>query len=283
MTDNRTLATALAFAVHGLAVFPVGSNCKVPRTPHGYKDASRDPAVIRAWWSANPFANLACATGHVSGVFVLDVDVKGANGLRTLDELERAHSRLPTTWRTRTPSGGAHIWFRQPERTFRNRVGFAPGLDVRTCGGSVAAPPSERDGRSYTWEARPSQTPLADAPDWLLTLIDPPPVERPPAPPLRLDSLDRLARYAEAAVNGEAHAVATTAPRAGRNHRLFVAAAKLGELAGANIVPVNIIETALEDAAHACGLIAEDGLRAVQATIQSGLARGLQQPREVAP
>ncbi len=279
--ENRTLATALAFAAHGLAVFPVAANCRTPRTTHGYKDASKDPAIIRAWWDANPFANLAVATGHLSGVFVLDVDVKGANGIRTVAELEHANAPLPKTWRTRTPSGGAHIWFRQPDRTFRNRVGFAPGLDVRTCGGSVAAPPSEKDGRPYSWEAQPSQTPLADAPDWLIDLIDPPPVERPPSQPIRVNSLDRLARYAATAINAEAAEVAKTAANTGRNARLFKAACRLGEIVGAGMAPQDMVEDALETAAHECGLVAEDGLHGVRATISSGLQRGIANPREV--
>jgi hypothetical protein len=263
-----------------LAVFPVAEDCRRPLTPHGYKDAGCTAAEVLSLWAGRPNANVACATGAVSGVLVLDVDVKGANGLRTLREMEAANQALPRTWRTLTPSGGAHIWFRNPPRKLRNRVNFAPGLDVRTDGGSVALPPSRKANGPYTWEVKPSSCDLADAPGWLLALIDPPPVAR-PSPPIRVGSPERLARYATAAIDAECREVAAMAPNTGRNHRLFVAAARLGELAGAGVVPVDVVEGALETAAFDCGLTQEDGAHAVRATIRSGVTRGLSQPREV--
>lgn len=274
--------SALAYGcVLGLHVFPTGSDGKKPRTPHGYKDATNDPDEIERLWRAHPTANIAVATGKLSGVFVLDVDIKGANGLRTLAELEAANDPLPLTWTTATPSGGKHLWFRQPDRTLRNRVGFAPGLDIRTDGGSVAVPPSRRPDGPYTWEVRPSAIPLATAPTWLLQLIDQPPVPRPPTPPIRVGSRDRLARYAASAIDDECHRLAGMAPNTGRNLQLFKSAANLGQLVGAGLVPLGMVEDALEAAAHDCGLVQEDGRHAVLASIKSGLNRGIAQPREV--
>jgi putative DNA primase/helicase len=272
----------MALAAHDLAVFPVAGDCRRPLTAHGCKDASRDAEVIQRWWSRWPAANLAVACGAVSGVFVLDVDVKGANGRCTLGELVAAHGELPLSWRTATPSGGLHVWFRQPARELRNRVGFAPGLDVRTDGGSVAVPPARKSSGCYRWEVAPWEAALANAPAWLLELIDPPPAARPPHAPIRAGSLDRLAKYAATAVNGECREVACTA--AGRrNARLFRASARLGELVGAGLVPATLAEEELEAAAHDCGLLVEDGRRAVLATIKSGLTRGMAHPRDVRP
>ncbi len=206
---------------------------------------------------------------------------EGANGLRTLAELEAVHGPLPATWRTATPSGGRHLWFRQPARTIRNRVCFAPGLDVRTDGGSVAVPPSRRHDGAYAWEVAPWDGPLADAPAWLLNLIDPAPVVRPRRSPLRFRSPDRAARYAEAVVNGECREVARMGPASGRNHRLFRAGIKLGSLVGANLISEGDAEAWLEAAADDCGLVGEDGRHAVLATIASGMKRGIAQPREV--
>ncbi|MEP6967042.1 MAG: bifunctional DNA primase/polymerase [Pseudomonadota bacterium] len=275
------IAAAQALAARGLTVFPVATDCRCPLTAHGYKDASKAVEGVEALWQANPLANVAVACGAVSGVFVLDVDVKGANGLRTLAELESVHGDLPATWRTLTPSGGRHIWFRQPARMLRNRVGFAPGLDVRTDGGSVAVPPSRRAEGVYAWEVAPWDRCPAGAPDWLLNLIDPPPLVRPPRPPIRAHSRDRLASYLAAAIDGECREVSRMAPSTGRNLRLFKAAARLGELIGAGLVPEPLVNEALEASAADCGLVREDGRRAVLATIASGLARGVAQPREV--
>ncbi|MEO8926407.1 MAG: hypothetical protein ABI306_04515, partial [Caulobacteraceae bacterium] len=120
-----------------------------------------------------------------------------------------------------------------------------------------------------------------DAPDWLLNLIDPPPVIRPPRPPMRFRSADRAARYVAAVVDGECREVARMGPASGRNHRLFRAGINLGSLVGASLIAESDAEGWLEAAADDCGLVREDGRRAVLATIASGLKRGIAQPREV--
>ena len=279
--ESYNLTCALNLAWHGLAVFPVARDCRAPLVKRGCHAAENAAKGVRALWRTNATANVAVACGAASGVFVLDIDVKGANGLRTLAELEAARGPLPPTWRTATPSGGCHLWFRQPARSLRNRVGFAPGLDVRTDGGSVAVPPSRKPAGAYRWEVAPWDCELAEAPAWLLDLIDPPPVAHAPRPPIRGGSRDRLASYIAAAIDGECREVARLAPNTGRNLRLFKAAARLGELVGAGLAPRDLVECALAGAAEDCGLICEDGRRAVFATISSGLARGLASPREV--
>jgi hypothetical protein len=267
----------------GLAVFPVAADCRRPLTTHGCKDAVKGAQAIRDLWRRFPGANVAVACGAISGVFVLDVDRKhGIDGAATMRDLIFQHGPVPVTWRTITPTGGCHLWFRQPDRRLRNRVGFLPGLDVRTDGGSVTVPPSRRPDGDYSWKIAPDATPLADAPAWLLDLIDPQSVVRAPVRPIRVGSLDRTARYVAAAINGECGAVASMKADTGRNHRLFQAAARLGELVGAGLAPQSTVEHQLEDAANECGLTQEDGRRAVLATIASGLSRGLTNPREIA-
>jgi uncharacterized protein YndB with AHSA1/START domain len=275
------IRSALAYAGRlGLAVFPVAADCRRPLTPHGVKDAATDPEIIRAWWTRWPDANIAVAAGN--GRFVLDIDQKGADGFATLAELEMEHGPLPETWTASTPNRGRHVWFTAPDgRQLRNRVGFRPGLDVRTDGGSVAVPPSRKTEGVYSWTRSPTSTPVAPAPAWLIDLIDPPVPARPPTPPIRIGGGDRLARYVTAAVEREAQAVATTPANTGRNARLFQAAANLGELVGAGVVPQTVVEAALEAAAHDAGLVRDDGLHSVRASIRSGLSRGLANPREV--
>ena len=277
------VAQALA-AGHRFAVFPAASDCRRPLCKHGYKDASKTVEGVEALWRGNPDANIAVACGTASGCLVIDVDRHAgrADGLATLAALETDHGPLPRSWRTRTPSGGLHLWFVQPFRPLRNKVGFLPGLDVRTDGGSVAVPPSRRADGVYRWEIAPWDRPLADAPAWLLALIDPPPVPRPAPRPIRAGSLDRVARYAASAIEGECGELAAT-KAGGRNHRLFLAAARIGEIVGAGMVGEALAIETLEAAAHDCGLVAEDGRHTVMATIRSGLARGMANPRELVP
>jgi hypothetical protein len=64
-------------------------------------------------------------------------------------------------------------------------VKLLPGLDTRAAGGYVAAPPSVHpSGRRYRWIVPPGEAELAQAPEWLVALLEP--VELPePAPPPR--------------------------------------------------------------------------------------------------
>jgi len=281
--QNSVIAAAIKLASVGLHVFPTAAaDPKRPITRHGCKDATVDAAEIRRLWRASPTPNIGVATGSVSGAFVLDVDRKPpVDGIATVRALVAHHGPLPKTWTTATPSGGFHLWFRQPEgRRLRSPVGFLPGLDIRAEGASAVVPPSKRpDGRPYGWIRAPWDGTLADAPDWLLILIDPPPKRTAPAP-IRSHSLDQLARYAATAVNGECRDVATMAA-GGRNVRLFQAAARIGELVGAGLVPLALAEAELEAAADACGLLQDDGRCAVLATIKSGMSAGLATPRAV--
>jgi putative DNA primase/helicase len=276
------IASALQLAGLGLAVFPVAGDCRAPLTRHGYKDASKAAEAVRALWRGHPTANVAVACGAVSGVFVLDVDVKGADGIATLKDLAAEHGGLPKSWLSRTPTGGLHLWF-QYASGLKNRVGFRPGLDVRTDGGSVASPPSHRFDGAYTWAPgrAPWQCHLLAAPRWLTDIIAPPEPPRRPPPPIRTGTLDSMARYVARAIDGECAAVINAGP-GGRNHRLFQAAANLGELAGAGLVSEDMVAAHLEDAADACGLVRDDGRHAVLGTIRSGLQRGLANPRDVA-
>lgn len=187
---SRLGRAALAYAERfGWAVLPLHSTkdgrctcgnpgCaspgKHPITPHGVKDANKDPTVITRWWRRWPWANVGVATGAASGVFVLDVD--GTAGRESLAELEEKHGKLPDTIEQITGSGGRHILFKYPGQPIANKVCLAPGLDVRGDGGYIVAPPSLHvSGRRYEWEvsSRPGAVPLAEAPGWLLELLQP--------------------------------------------------------------------------------------------------------------
>ena len=180
-----TLAAARAYAARGWPVFPTRG--KVPTTPRGCLDATRDPAELAQLWGSSPTYGVALATGRPSGVWVLDVDGReGADALRALVE---AHGELPRTVTARTGGGGWHLFFRLGARDVRNSAGkVAPKVDVRGTGGYVVLPPSPHpSGRSYRWmEGRgPEELALADPPSWLLALVAPIPAHTGPPPSLR--------------------------------------------------------------------------------------------------
>ena len=185
------IAAALAYASRlGLSIIPVASDCRTPLVGPtedcrgGVHRASADPAEIGVWWREWPNANIAAASGPVSGLLVLDVDSKnGKDGFASLSALEQEHGPLPTTWRDSTPSGGGHFYFRHPaDRAPRNRTCFRPGLDLKAAGGLITLPPSKRPDGQYSWLVHPLRSPLAAMPPWLLDLVDPPQPARPPVP-----------------------------------------------------------------------------------------------------
>jgi len=146
---------------------------KHPRTPHGFKDASKEPAQIVEWWTKWPDANIGLATGEVSGVDVLDID-RRACGNDSLWELECKYGELPPTVMSMTGGGGAHI-FASHIPGLKNQAGrIGDGLDFKTTGGYVILPPSNHaSGHQYEWgpASRPGEIEIATFPDWLLKLI----------------------------------------------------------------------------------------------------------------
>ncbi|MFO0840855.1 MAG: bifunctional DNA primase/polymerase [Gemmataceae bacterium] len=179
-------AAALALAARGYAVFPCysmrgggcscGNECKSPgkhpKTSNGHKAATTDQDKTQRRWQADPEANIGLATGSVSGVWVLDLD--GPEGIEALAQLETQHGSLPVTVSARTGGGGRHISFRLPddvEIKSRAKIGGL-SIDTRGEGGYVIVPPSNhRSGNPYEWENSPENTPLADAPQWLLDFV----------------------------------------------------------------------------------------------------------------
>lgn len=162
----------LDYMHRGWSVLPCRG--KLPATAHGYKDATRNPDdIARLFADSN---NIGIATGAVSGIFVLDVDVKnGAGGDKTLAGLEAKHGALPQTVSASTWSGGRHFYFRYPAGGVGCKTGFLPGLDIRGDGGYVVAPPSKLSEKSYAWEQgrSPVETQIMDAPKWLLDILQP--------------------------------------------------------------------------------------------------------------
>jgi putative DNA primase/helicase len=159
---TNSLAWAQAYAAHGLPIFPCRAD-KTPLTPHGLKDATRDPTVIEDWLQRWPFADLAWALPAT--VVAVDIDVKpGRNGYQSFKLLEGRDPRDILTPSASTPSGGMHLLYAAP-KPYRNRVAIeGTGIDLRAEGGYVVLP-GHNNGRR--WMNKLRMTPLAPAPAWL--------------------------------------------------------------------------------------------------------------------
>jgi putative DNA primase/helicase len=176
----------------GTPVFPCHHD-KRPCTQHGFKDATTEARQIAAWAAQWPDALVGVPTGKASGLFVLDVDVKGGkDGFRTLQEKGWS---LPTTRTHRTKNGGgAHYLFRAPDgislKTSAGNLG--DGLDTRGDGGYIIWWPAHGCEVEHPDE-------LADVPAWLVEALRAPrkPATTSDAKPFtegaRNDTLFRLA------------------------------------------------------------------------------------------
>ena len=85
-------------------------------------------------------------------------------------------------------------------------------------------------------------------------------------------SPDRVRCYAEAALKGACRKLAA-ASAGGRNDELYLAACRLGKWVHNRILPLHEVEAALLGACNSNGLIRDDGLKACNATLASGLRK----------
>jgi len=192
---SELLTAALGYAAAGWEVFPLARDkspafrsphadpaeraaCKgrCGRPGHGFYDATRDPARIRAWWTARPY--LLIAARVPANLFMLDVDPRGG-GLETLERIQAEHGPLPETLTcfSGRGDGGRHLYFVRPPgvQLSAHRL---PGIDLCHHGLRYAVlPPSPhpKTGQPYRW-ADP-QAPVAYPPLWLVRLLLPRPTQ----------------------------------------------------------------------------------------------------------
>jgi putative DNA primase/helicase len=295
---NPILEAALAYAARGWPVFPCHPETKAPLVPRGLKEASAEAGLVRAWWGRWPAAMIGLPLGGPTGLFALDFDPREETDpetgevrawtyadLKAETEALLGHA-LPATAAQKTPSGGFHIFYLQPEgEALGNRTGRLPAhVDVRGQGGYVIAAPSVRaDGRAYAWVAQrdPDACPPAPAPEALVALIRagkarsslPANSERGPSP--QPDTSEAVRKYALAALDAEARLLAGT-PAGGRNNQINASAFALGQLVGAGAISQSTARACLLDVVRAWPDVAKS-----EKTIENGLAAGIAAPRDL--
>lgn len=280
--------TPLEYAARGWHVFPLMPRVKRPAIGRWEARATTDRDRIRAAWSAGSYGvGLACGP---SGLLVIDLDQPkpgkpvptehrdagiacGHDALAALCE-EAGEPWPPATYTVATPSGGQHLYYRQPTdtplRSTTGRLGWL--IDTRGHGGYVVAAGTQLEDGGYTVL---DGAPVAELPGWLadrLAGLDHATRDR-TAGPVQLNTghLDRyLARAIERTVS---HVLAS--PDEGHNKALFGAACSLGELVASGAVSADDVTAALLPAGVAVGQPERDAL----ATIRSGLRHGAKRPR----
>jgi Bifunctional DNA primase/polymerase, N-terminal/Primase C terminal 2 (PriCT-2) len=138
--DTPLVEFALDYAAHEIPVFPCNRKDKAPLVRTGFKAATTDEEKIREWWDQWPNAMIGIPTGPLSGIDALDIDVQPEEGIDGYDALPQWEELSPVI--VRTPSGGAHLWFRSEGKVRNSTDRIAPGIDTRGEGGYIIAPHS---------------------------------------------------------------------------------------------------------------------------------------------
>lgn len=137
---------------------------KSPATKRGHLDGTQDAEEIRCTWLENPNRFVGIWLGDQ--IIVLDIDIdldKAEDGFNFLQE---NNLETPASYSQMTPSGGRHIFYRNPgkplspDNNYRSpdKKTIRTGLDRKTGSSYVIA---------YS-DTPPKMAELADAPEWLL-------------------------------------------------------------------------------------------------------------------
>jgi putative DNA primase/helicase len=145
-----------------------GVECKSPgKHPRlsGWKEwASTEKKEIEHLFKSYPDSNVSIATGK--GILVVDIDDA------TSELAQELLPMLPATLSAITGrEGGMHRYYRREDSSRLTTPQF-DGIDVRSDGGQVVAPPSlHYSGRRYAWVEPPSKVGIAELPDEVMDFL----------------------------------------------------------------------------------------------------------------
>jgi hypothetical protein len=263
------LSAALEYAKLGWYVFPViGKRPDLQHVGAWSNESSTDPEQIVAWFAGRSGVGIGCDLGR-SGLVVIDGD-----HLEVMPEVLRTALDALGTWTHRGQPDRCSWFFTTADAPPQARH---PWGEVKAAGGYVVLAPSPHPDQPepYAWLARPgAPVPL---PDQLRAAVAP---LAPPGPGRAWEGGTASAQEvleARQALGRLAHRVAVQ-QIGNRNHELNRAAYVAGRWAPHCIDPADI-RAALMEAAKGCGLVRDDGVRACEGTIESGLRGGMANPQ----
>lgn len=224
------LDAAFYLVPFGWKVFPLLPGSKIPAISkkaggNGCLDATDDEETIAAWARRFPHANIGIACGVPSGIFVIDLDPRNGSE-ESLARLAAKKQMFPPTVQAQTANGGQHLYYALEPELKNSKSVLAPGIDTKTTGGYIVAPPSVLEGgKLYRWINSPLGGHLPRLPRWAVEALKPrpQPVYQAPRGDVAKD-IKPLVDFVQNAPEGE------------RNKRFFWAACRAAEegLSGAD-------------------------------------------------
>jgi len=129
---------------------------KIPLIKGWQEAATTEASQIKQWSEQfrERLAFFGVPCGNINHILVLDIDIKTGGW----DTIKNNNLVIPDTLSQKTLNGGTHYIFSfDPARDPGNKVGFLPGLDIRSQGGWIAWYNKEVD-----WSKK-----ILPAPEWL--------------------------------------------------------------------------------------------------------------------
>jgi putative DNA primase/helicase len=244
--------------------------------------ATNDIQTLNWWAETFNGCNWGVALGN--GRFVLDVD--GDAGRATLEQLECEHGTLPSTLIVRTgrEEDSFHYYFNYPSKLTIGNCKLGSGLEIKGSGGQCVFPPSIHPDTENEYSFLPPYDPVADAPQWLIQLIQ----KAPPSTAVSShyvfpDPTNHERNYAAKALREDSAKLDAMVHGQERNRALNLFAFTLAMMVSPGWIDRATVEAALMEASDKNGHIAKHGLPQTMATLQSGLRKGLQRPRDPLP
>ena len=193
MNQNNVYQAAVHYLELELPIIPLCSvdhqgmsdkhkeRCKTPGKAPILKQWSKHTHTTReeldGWFQQNGHINLGLVLGNTKDWNLVGVDINGALGEKTWQDLLLKH-KTPDTWEFKT-GGGRRLLYVLPEglKTKKKKVCWSEGheeLAFLAQGQQTVMPPSKHaSGNNYMWiEGRsPKDIDIESAPDWIIDLI----------------------------------------------------------------------------------------------------------------
>jgi hypothetical protein len=226
---------------------------KAPLTSLGFKDASTDAAIIRAWWECWPNA----LVGVVAWKFcAIDVDLQHAEARAWLDQ---HRDRIPVTRSHRTQRGGLHFIFKPHPGVGCTVSAIAPGVDTR----------GQAKGYLIWWPAHGFEVlhreVIASVPEWIVTALRP----ATPEPAVAAAPIKRSSNSFVTAKLSGIIARAASAQKGERNSVTFWCGCRLAEMVRDRMIGREEAMALLIEAAARSGLAQREILKTARSAFRS--------------
>jgi hypothetical protein len=176
--ETSLLNTALMLASKGFHLFPLLPGLKIPPKDMKFKElATRNLLQIEKWWAENPRYNIGiyCEKfGESESLVVIDIDKKnGRDGFLDIEKLKSLGHKFPSTYFQTTPSGGMHLIYRVKKavKGGTSVESLGEGIDIKSRGGYVVGPNSVLSEYCFKAYVLDTNSPIAEAPLWLVSLL----------------------------------------------------------------------------------------------------------------